>query len=337
MMRALSFTPFHLFWGGMEVVIFFYVLSGFALALPYAQGRAPGYGDYLLKRFCRLYPPYLAVVFISSTLLLLNLGHHEVEGASRVWLVEWRAPVSGREALRLLLMAGNFQNINKALWSLVVEADICLFFPLLAWGVMRLEWKANLIVAALAGWLAALWMVHVRSHPTLSRWEFFYYVPFFILGITLAKYREKTTPFLKSLPPVKKAALALLVFVLFNWRWEFWRLPLLRGQDPWADNFAVGVATVGILAFALASPSFQKFLLGPFWVWMGRRSYSFYLIHVVVLLAVIHFLPAAMPLVAKVGLALLSVFPLTALFHRWVEKPSQAWGHRLVEKLHRRA
>jgi peptidoglycan/LPS O-acetylase OafA/YrhL len=332
LLRSLTFTPFHLLWGGMEVVIFFYVLSGFALALPYVRGTASGYGDFLIKRFCRLYPPYMAIVFISSILLLFNLNHHEVQGAARVWLREWQNPVSGREALRLLFMAGNFQNVDKALWSLLFEMEICLFFPLLVWGLLRLDWKMNLVLAILAGWTATLWMERVRSHPTLSCWEGFYYVPLFIFGITVAKYREPITLFLKAIPAFQKAALVLAVFVLFNWRWEFWRLPILHGQDPWVDNMAVGAATAGIIAFALAWPSFQRFLSHPFLVWMGQRSYSYYLIHTVVLLAAVHFLPAVLPLAVKVLLGFLLNFPMTALFHRFLEKPSQTWGRGLVEK-----
>ena len=50
---------------GREAVVFFFVLSGFVLSVPYAGPRAPRYGKFLAKRMCRIYPPFAAAVLIS--------------------------------------------------------------------------------------------------------------------------------------------------------------------------------------------------------------------------------------------------------------------------------
>src|ERR1700722_11258590 len=68
---ALIYTPLHLFWNGAQAVIFFFVLSGFVLALPYFNHRAPFYESYLVRRFFRIYVPYIIVVTVSAFLLLL--------------------------------------------------------------------------------------------------------------------------------------------------------------------------------------------------------------------------------------------------------------------------
>ncbi len=51
----MAFSPLHLLWEGHQAVLVFFVLSGFVLSLPYWQGNPPGYGTFLIRRFCRIY------------------------------------------------------------------------------------------------------------------------------------------------------------------------------------------------------------------------------------------------------------------------------------------
>ncbi len=48
--NLLKYSPLHVFWAGHEAVIFFYILSGFVLALPFYSAKKFQYFPYLVKR-----------------------------------------------------------------------------------------------------------------------------------------------------------------------------------------------------------------------------------------------------------------------------------------------
>lgn len=60
-LEFISKTPLHIFWDGGAAVAFFFVLSGFCLALPYIGGdecKEISYFRFLIRRIFRLYPAY---------------------------------------------------------------------------------------------------------------------------------------------------------------------------------------------------------------------------------------------------------------------------------------
>lgn len=110
---AFTYTPLHLFWDGPEAVTFFFVLSGFVLALPYFGGRAPFYPSYLARRFFRIYVPYIVVVILSSGLLIFSLSKHPMAGTSEWFTRVWAHPVDFKEYLNLVLMRG----ARRTMWT----------------------------------------------------------------------------------------------------------------------------------------------------------------------------------------------------------------------------
>ncbi len=64
-LNVMTFTPFHLLWEGHEAVYFFFVLSGFVLALPFLGDKEVSLAGYYTKRIFRIYPPYLVAVLVA--------------------------------------------------------------------------------------------------------------------------------------------------------------------------------------------------------------------------------------------------------------------------------
>ena len=60
----LKYSPLHAFWAGNEAVLFFFLLSGFVLALPFFQTAVP-YTSFVVRRICRIYLPYWLVVAVA--------------------------------------------------------------------------------------------------------------------------------------------------------------------------------------------------------------------------------------------------------------------------------
>src|ERR1700677_1903882 len=58
----IAYTPFFLLVCGTQAVVFFFVLSGFVLSLPYIRGSSEPYLAFIIKRVFRIYIPYLVAI-----------------------------------------------------------------------------------------------------------------------------------------------------------------------------------------------------------------------------------------------------------------------------------
>lgn len=67
----LTQTPMRIVWAGGGAVELFFVLSGFVLSLPWLRGRRPSYGEFVVRRVCRIYLPY--IVAIAVTMILCHI------------------------------------------------------------------------------------------------------------------------------------------------------------------------------------------------------------------------------------------------------------------------
>lgn len=74
-------------------------------------------------------------------------------------------------------------------------------------------------------------------------------------------------------------------------------------------------------------------LLGPVPSYLGRISYSLYLIHVIVLAAVVHTFAGYAPVPVLVGLGAIASIPLADLSQRFIEVPTTNFGRRLARRL----
>ena len=84
-----------------------------------------------------------------------------------------------------------------------------------------------------------------------------------------------------------------------------------------------------LMALAIGSPRARRVLEVPPLLWLGRVSYSLYLIHVPVLLVTVHGLHGLLPLEALLLLAIPLALLAAEAMNRWVEQPSIALARRL--------
>src|SRR5215468_722575 len=64
LLAAIKHSPLHILWAGHEAVVFFFVISGFVLALPYFK-RDLAYTPFIFKRVSRIYLPYIVAVGVA--------------------------------------------------------------------------------------------------------------------------------------------------------------------------------------------------------------------------------------------------------------------------------
>lgn len=126
----------------------FFLLSGLVLAVPYLQGKQETYAKFLVRRFLRIYCPYLYGLMLSVA--GAALFHHALGWGA--WADQtWSHPVSGDLVLSHVLLVGNYEcaQFNTAFWSLVQEMRISLCFPFLFSAINKLRTPWAMLLACL--------------------------------------------------------------------------------------------------------------------------------------------------------------------------------------------
>src|SRR5579871_3280556 len=149
---TLRYTGFLAF-GNLAVCVFI-VVSGFCLMLPVTQNSGRPRDSavrFYQRRAFRILPPFYAAMVLSLVLIWLFVG----QKTGTHWDVSIPIRPAGYIGNLLLLqdIIGKGQ-INHAFWSVAVEMQIYLWFPLLVWAYGRLgriQTTALALLASLAG------------------------------------------------------------------------------------------------------------------------------------------------------------------------------------------
>jgi len=303
-------------WSGHGFVLVFFALSGFVLFIPFKRGNV-AYAPYLVKRVARLYPPFVVAVLLSAALYTL-VDHRPIAGLNE-WFnrTSWEHAPTAKIIIGHLMMTDrrDLQDLDNVMWSLVHEMRISVVFPVIAWCVLR-DWRSATAVALIVSIVGAYMTQH---HPLfvmgMAPFDTLQYVFLFAAGAGLCLYSD-----------------ALRVRVN---RWPRWLalIALAAALALLATPFDVAVVNITLGSFAAlsivaiaASGVFDRALLRSIPVWLGRVSYSLYLIHLVVLLVLVHLFIRRMPLMAILCCTVVLSLLIAELMYRWVEKPSISAG-----------
>lgn len=328
--RLLRYSPLRMILEGRAPVILFFVLSGFVLAHALLNGRT-AYRDFLIRRFTRIYPPFAIAILVSAVgYALLDPGAVRPFSAwfGRLWQHGHTPPT----VLAHLLMPGTaHDDLDPVVWSLVHELRISLLVPALLWLAKR-QLGALVAGSLLLQWIAVPFGVDAGTGETCQAWascrpfwgetlsgSFLvsgYFVFFFVLGIGLAVHRVRLGAFLARLPAWSFPALLLCALGLLS-------------SHVAANDLAYGAGAGLLMLMVLEMRGLGRLLRLPPLLWLGRVSYSLYLIHLPVFLLVIYGLPgvgSGVQVALLVPLSLLAA----ALFHRLVETPARLCGRALT-------
>lgn len=305
-------------------VILFFVLSGFVLSLPYFADAELPYRLYLIRRVCRLYPPYVFAVIIAALLFYTVIDFPEL--------------VTGSILAAHLLLTGVWEGtvLDVPVWSLIVEMRISVIFPLLVMAVKRFGWfavAAGIILgyvcfsANVALGAAGEEVNHIGMNYTGTLLLTLRYVPFFLLGIIAAGRLEKFKQILISFPApahIFCCVIAMAFHALYAW-WD--------RQDivSYADIFYGFIAVYFIICAVALAPVARK-LCWPVFLWLGDISYSLYLVHVPVLFAVISLLYGYMPPLWTIISAVPVIFAAAYATYVLIERPSIMLGRKLSSR-----
>jgi peptidoglycan/LPS O-acetylase OafA/YrhL len=303
---VLGFTPLHVVWAGEEAVIIFFVLSGFVLSLPFWRGSPTPWHIFVLKRVIRLYPTYLvAITFGLIAMILISARPHGMS----IWFDwYWSKGISWRlvrdHLLMLNLDSPQINIVNAPIWSLAVEMQISVIFPFLIMCMRKLGVASVPIALVLSVGSRRIGL------PTPI-----YYLWLFVMGAELARHRDEITRFSKSISFAMQWSLLIIALLMVVWRWWGPHLGMVTTLliDFGAAGIVIACRDFSILALLLARKNIQ---------WLGRVSYSVYLIHFIVLYSLVCALSGNLPL-----WLVLSAVPVASLFvakllYDSVESPS---------------
>lgn len=289
----------------LNVMAFFYVLSGFLIVRIYyeqAQLRLRWLAKYFINRFARIYPVYFLLLSIAVLL------HHEFHIG--VLLKNY--------TLTHALFHGSTPIIQPS-WSLTVEE--CFYF--LAPAFMLLARRYGFLVPFAAGWLLLLTALGVSTLGfaflgtpvfVLTTTFFGHFVEFFAgVYLALAVMRAEKAGGLavprsrRTLFGLAGVALAVLTSVLI-----YRHTPLNFFAIALTNNFLLPVP-IGLLYWGLLreNTAVARFLATRTCGLLGRGSYSFYLLHTLVIDYVS--VPLLLPLCRSRALCVLLSFVVTWL------------------------
>lgn len=335
--NLLKYTPLSLPVANEAAVVLFFVLSGFVLTLPFRAGRGSGYAAFAVRRVLRIYPAYL-VATLSALALAAVLPTAPIAGLGDWFNVRWQSPVDLGAVAGHVVLLGSFDDgaFNPVIWSLVHEMRISLVFPLLLVAVLRWGWRAGLAVAAgllLVGAVGSQVLAGPAGSSAGAPLRTVEYASCFAVGILLAAHVGAIVEAARRLSPgVRVAAwlVALLAYTYSAWFDRAWFAPL-RSEAPTLGAMTLGAALVIVLA--LSGDREGRLLRGRLPQFLGRISYSLYLLHAVVLLALVHALHEDVPVAVLAAVAVALSIALATLMHRVVEQPAVRLGRRLARRL----
>jgi len=316
-----TLTPLKFLVAGPEFVLVFFVLSGFVLVRSPLASRAAGRGydwvAYYPRRIIRLaIPVVVSVALAAAWILLVPRAGIDVGGS---WLKRQDNPDIGLPNLlgEASVIGGSGRpDVNPPLWSLTWEMWFSLLLPicvLLAVATRRLPalWAATFLAVSTTGYVTGI-------EPLM-------YLPAFGLGALLAANYGSLRVWAVRVA-ARRGGTAIWIgltalgpaLLVSHW--------LLRPQlsGIWGDlTLALRVpGAVLVVAVVALWPPLQRPLSARPLVWLGRVSFSLYLVHFPVVVAFgTMFGPGRWWLGALVSVPLSLV--LAQLMYLWVELPAQ--------------
>ncbi|WP_147426189.1 acyltransferase family protein [Teichococcus wenyumeiae] len=301
----LRFTPLRLMINGQAAVMVFFVLSGFVLfASLQAQPRI-SWTTFLIKRFSRIYVPFAVVIIAAAA--AYQIAHPVPSAASSEWLNGLLMMTMTYSLPAHLLMTGepDGMTLNPVIWTLIHEMRVALFIPAIFALCRAAGAVKTLLLCTMISVMASFSMPGFLS----GSWQnTFHFLWMFVAGGALAMHRMKIVATLNRLPRMSTLGLWALAAAL-----------LLAGIDRVWSDLLVGLGACLVIALCLSPNLVTRTLNTGLPRWLGRISYSLYLVHLPILIVA---LGAGAPLIA-LPLLLALTFVVSDVMFRVVEAPAQ--------------
>lgn len=263
--------------GFLGVELFFFI-SGFCLFYPYAKGRVPTLKHFYYRRAIKIVPSYLLALFVFAFVI------------TDLYPSTWEHGKFADLGMHLLFLhnftTATHGSFNGVMWSLAVEVQFYLLFPLIAWGFRRRPFLAAAAMVGISiGYRA--WNRSIATEGGLGLWADLLpaFLDLFAFGMLAAWVmvwigrRHETAEGLR----VPFTAIALLAATLlglyFHWVYSI-RFETAPGIWQSENRSFIGALFMVLaVASAFAIPQWRAALGNRGLVFLSTISYNLYLWH----------------------------------------------------------
>jgi exopolysaccharide production protein ExoZ len=334
-------------YGGLGVPLFF-VISGFCIHLPYAGGRKRmNAREFTIRRMLRLYPLYLAVVLAGFALVGMKYGYGIGE-------VTWRNFVGHLFFWYYFTdPASPGMGITPLLWTIAIEVHFyvlyVLFLPLL-----RRFGFAKIVILALTidvAYRLVFLILHLEEAgwPRYMQPHRFAVTRFgeWLLGAWIAEafVRDGMRRVPAAIATLGRASAIGLTFVASG---------VVLAYFVAYDDFVWDIPAVLGFSIVLIGALHSEAARGAVWAasrkwyawacWLGTRSYSLYLTHLLVITVITEAFSRIMKidkdamggtwgLLAVAGVGIVASVIVAHIAYHLIEAPSHALGRRLADRV----
>lgn len=315
-------TPLFALFAGHESVMLFFVLSGFVLSLQFLKGRPVQYGTFAIKRIFRIYVPYLFALLLAIVCCKL-LYSGPIADLSTWFNTPWSEGVTLKGLADHIIFLGSFKSdrLDPVLWSLVHELRISFLFPIIAILLLKNSWKKNLAFALCLSFFGmTTTLILIKLKIDLDYFLTIHYIAMFIFGFLLAQNINSIYAWFRNLSATTRIGFAITGFCLYTFS------HLLPGRLQYYEDLPISVGAVLMVVTGVCSTRTAAFLKRPIVKFFGDISYSLYLYHAIVVLALTHALygKISMPLILAIAGATSVV--VSWLSYKYIELPAIRWG-----------
>jgi peptidoglycan/LPS O-acetylase OafA/YrhL len=317
-------TPLCLLVSGRASVLIFFVLSG--LVLTFQFSRPSSLRAYYVKRVCRIWPPFAAAILFSAGLYCVVQPTPLPQFGA--WFAQtWsHAPTLSVLLQHLSLIFGGDASLDNPIWSLTHEMRISIVFPLIVLAVRARPLLA--IAGAIALEVAAAWVgpalgpimgeiAHTASYAFL-----------FVVGAAIGVRLPAVRALIARVPAWVRGG---------GWAVALFLVTLTPAADTAAGSrmhslllFAAGIGGSVVVALCTTENPVTRVLELPIPLWLGRVSYSLFLVHIPIIAALVHSFPNV-SLAVIVPTIIVTSLVAAELLNRLVERPSEALGRYLAK------
>ena len=317
----ISQSPVKLLTAGNEAVLVFFVLSGLVVVLPVFR---PGFSwmGFLSARIVRLYGPVIAALALSVALIYLVPRDRSTmpEGS---WMAETHATdVTWQSFLFQASLVPRQYPLNNPLWSLHWELLYSILLPFAtALALLVRRWALTAVIVCCA--VSLVGRVFEQSELL--------YFPIFLIGTIMAARMPDLLAWVER-PRARwfmpTFAAASVVMLIASW--------LARPIVPSGSELShvlwalAAPGAAGIVVVSLAWAPAIRFLETRPLQWLGKISFSLYLVHVPVLATLAFALGSDQwPLIGIIGI------PLSLLVAWAFYQAVEARIHQAARRVHR--
>ena len=316
--------PLGVLTNAMGAVHVFFVLSGFVLAASLGRGRGlSGVIQFYVKRVFRIYPPYVAALLAawaaSFVYAIVPLPLGVTEHVAILAHVHLDLP----RLLASLSFPGIAYQQLPVGWTLRIEMLFSLFLPAMFLVARRLHWTVLMGISMLGLWLP-------------DQYRDFWYALAFSAGIAIFLDAGSLAASVHwcSWPVTALGVVASLCLLdaPFLVGWTTIRAGILIGGFDRPSVVLITIGAAGMILAALHVQWFSSALASRPCVWLGKISYSLYLLHMTALIACTFvYAPSATWLAGVILVALVVGVScaLAAVSYQWIERPFIHAGNAL--------